>query len=545
MRRVGHPHRVPLRVLAVTVFAIGASFIAPLTASAATLCALDSGAHTLAVAGQGGAVVFRANGSFLDVNNVSCALLNGVDTVFVDMTGSPGQNAAFDLGNGPLGPGFTDEGNGSSEIEFRISSSASWGLYVQGSMGPDGVAFGQAFDLDTGLTTGQVNLNRLVDATADVDVVSTSLPFVTVASVGDGNDVVTGGGSGTFGSRAFSTPLRISDGAGADQVTGGASDDQVIVYFSDPSDGSDTWSGGAGVDTLDASAGTPPAFTNRSITLDDAANDGLACPGPSCGGDNVHADFEIIRGSPGSDTIVGDGDAETIVGEGGMDILDGAGGDDVLVAAEGEPETFHGGPGTDTVAFGSHLPFADQYNVPVYVTLDGAPNDGAQGQGSNVGDDVEVVIGTIRNDFLSGNAGPNTFDGFTGNDEIRGQGGGDTIIPGDGDDSVYGGGGSDTISYALSGFPLSIDMVARTATGEGIDTLSAVEVFLGSPFADVFHGAGANDRFKGAGGADDLFGAGGNDVLSGQKGNDDVDGGPGTDTCTQGGGSGAIVNCES
>jgi Ca2+-binding RTX toxin-like protein len=79
------------------------------------------------------------------------------------------------------------------------------------------------------------------------------------------------------------------------------------------------------------------------------------------------------------------------------------------------------------------------YQVPVSVSLDGAYNDGAVGEGDNVLADVEVVMGGEKNDTLVGDNDPNLIYGGGGNDSLSGLGGNDGLDGQVGTDSVDGG----------------------------------------------------------------------------------------------------------
>ena len=526
-----------ISALAVTVVAVGTIATAAPPASAAPLCAADTFNHALTVTPQSTTGIgLRGDGTYLLVNGSACALLNDVNTVYVDMSPFPSAGLSFDLSGGPLGPGYTNEGNGSSEIEFPVSGfgTGSW-LNVTGTTGNDGVKFGQYLDRISGVLSGEVNLNALVDAgSPDNDVSFTAFPDQAYASANSGDDVVSGAGTGTFGSAPFSRSLSLSDGVGVDQVTGGSANDVITgtLVASSP----DVWSGGAGTDTL----GLVSALGSTSTTtLDDIANDGIGCPGAGCAGANARADFESVTGGGGNETIVGNAGAQLLRGGVGSNVLRGAGGDDTLFANPDASERLLGGGGTDTVNFQMYPP-----PFGVVVTLDGFPNDGAGGQNSNVGADVEILIGTQSSDFLAGDADANTLIGLIGADDLRGLGGNDTFLPGFGDDHVVGGGDTDTLSFSDLLGPITIDVGARTATGAGSKTFATVERFIGSRAADVFTGGSGNDRFQAGAGDDTLAGGAGDDTLFGQLGDDDFDGGLGTDTCSQGSGSGTVVNCE-
>jgi len=192
------------------------------------------------------------------------------------------------------------------------------------------------------------------------------------------------------------------------------------------------------------------------------------------------------------------GHPATIVGSSGPDLINGTGGADVIVGLGGD-DTIDGGGGADVICGG---PGAD------------------------------VLYGGI------------------GNDRLYGEGGNDRLVPGPGTDSVQGGPKADIVDYSTSAGPVSVDLAAGTATGQGTDSIGSVKDVIGSDFDDVISGTGKGNRLEGGGGADTLSGRGGNDklyggggndtllggsgndYLSGDGGSDSADGGPGSDTCS-------------
>ncbi len=70
----------------------------------------------------------------------------------------------------------------------------------------------------------------------------------------------------------------------------------------------------------------------------------------------VSAEPGVIRGTEGSDVLVGGADDETLLGVGGADYLEGGAGDDMLSGGAGD-DTLVGGAGTDTAVFKGN--FAD------------------------------------------------------------------------------------------------------------------------------------------------------------------------------------------
>jgi Ca2+-binding RTX toxin-like protein len=278
------------------------------------------------------------------------------------------------------------------------------------------------------------------------------------ALTGAAHTSVVAGGSGDDTLRAT---------AGHATLAGGAGDDTFVFTPGVRA----RLRGGAGTDTLDCS------HAAHGVKID------LAHLGPA-------VSIENVVGSPFADTLIGNAAANRLVGEGGddkllggggNDVLDGGTGNDVMVGGAGA-DTFVGGPGTDTVSYARDP-------LPVSVAVDGQANDGATGEGDNVGFDVETVIGGNGDDTLNGGDAPHTLIGGPGDD---------VLVGGNTDDTLNGGGGND-----------------RLVGGGGNDTLQ---------------GGAGNDQLDGGEGNDTVDGGTGDDTLSGGHGNDILDGGPGDDT---------------
>jgi hypothetical protein len=82
------------------------------------------------------------------------------------------------------------------------------------------------------------------------------------------------------------------------------------------------------------------------------------------------------------------------------------------------------------------------------ITLDGLANDGAPGEGDNIGSDFEAIDGTASPDVFTGSPGPDQFSGGFGNDEIHGGAGDDQLYGSGDDDKVYGDAGNDKVEGA-------------------------------------------------------------------------------------------------
>jgi Ca2+-binding RTX toxin-like protein len=369
----------------------------------------------------------------------------------------------------------------------------------------------------TGIDDLRANLGDLNDAGA-VDA-SVAFPVTSVAlDGGGGNDALTGApnvhtqmsgdGSGTPGNDVLTGGTRddsLNGGGGNDTMTGGLGDDRFFPGDGNDTvdagpgdddlnpnggslpDGADVWSGGPGEDFFDADRLT----VGTAVSLNDAADDGIGCPGPSCEGDNVKSDIENVRSGFGDDVLVGSAQANDLAPGSGNDTVDGGAGSDGLNGDDGN-DTVNGGPGNDFV-------------------------------GDGVGTDV-----------------------------VQGGAGDDEIFPAFGDDGsdVFGGGaGSDVLDAsegccALGGVKVSLDgkandgFLAADLSSPLDNVMGDVETVLGSGSSDILIGSkgpnelvgnGGADRIVGGAGADGLIGGLGRDVLAGGKGADEIDGGGGRD----------------
>jgi hypothetical protein len=212
---------------------------------------------------QGDALVLREGSSPL-----ACAgptpTIHNVDTVSVFSR----TEFDVDLRNGPFAPGFTDERDGSSEIEIVATFSRTGGLRVRGSAGNDRITMG-----DLGPVDG-LDLNaREHQPDADVTV-SGGFNVISVLGRG-GNDKIS-----ARGGRGFKAPLdtkvAVSAGRGHDRVIGSALSD-LLGGGSD----ADFVKGGKGRDRIRTQGGSD------KLRVRDHERDHVSC-GP--GHDKVKAD---------------------------------------------------------------------------------------------------------------------------------------------------------------------------------------------------------------------------------------------------------------
>jgi Ca2+-binding RTX toxin-like protein len=155
-------------------------------------------------------------------------------------------------------------------------------------------------------------------------------------------------------------------------------------------------------------------------------------------------------------------------------------------------------------------------------------------------DGNDVINGTSGDDVIVGLGGDDVINGLDGDDEICGGDGNDVLLGGDGffdalsgdagDDVIDGGSAFETFAvYGDAPGPVNVDLAAGKATGWGNDTLTRIDVVVGSAFDDTLTGDSQPNALIGLGGNDTLNGGGGYDELTGDAGNDTIDGGAGED----------------
>lgn len=227
-----------------------------------------------------------------------------------------------------------------------------------------------------------------------------------------------------------------------------------------------------------------------------------------------------IVGTSEDDVLVGTQGRDVIVGRRGSDLIKGRGGRDLICASIGKDD-IRGGGGADR--------------------LDAGPNDEADrqtdvfgGRGNDVlvapaNSDGQLMNGGPGHDILRGASGNIIYQdvlvGGPGDDVLEQQDGPSVLVPGPGDDRVrgaYSNPSDDVLDYRSSSGPVSVDLAAGRATGEGSDVIRNVDIVVGTSFNDVISGGGEE---VGEGGVfrpvgERLFGEAGDDVLSGGDGDD-------------------------
>jgi Ca2+-binding RTX toxin-like protein len=235
-------------------------------------------------------------------------------------------------------------------------------------------------------------------------------------------------------------------GTVGDDVIAGLGGDDVIVG----SWGNDVICGGDGNDHVTAGFG----ILETDFVSGDGGDDLVVTASTSTtvvyafARAGVTVDLEAGRATgEGSDTllgvhnVVGTEFGDVIQGAAGFNCLDGLGGDDRLLGLAGE-DCLYGGTGNDTIdgGLGTDILSFQYAGKGVLVNLAAGFS---RGEGADVVQGVERVVGSSFPDVLTGDAGVNELSGAGGGDRIAGGPGADRLDGGSGRDRVDGGVGRD------------------------------------------------------------------------------------------------------
>jgi Ca2+-binding RTX toxin-like protein len=345
----------------------------------------------------------------------------------------------------------------------------------------------------------------------------------------------------------------LSERAGSTTFAGGRGRDSMT-----PAEGNDSFGGGPGSDLISmygSSAGV--VLTDSTLSSTMYGTDSLSSVERvslfSSGGIADATAFSgsvSIQGSGGADTLLGGSGDDWLYGGLGIDNLQGNQGDDQLDPSTGN-DSVSGGGGSDLLS--------------VFGTGDATLTDASL---TGTGTGVDSLAGIERADLGAG-GGASVLDvsAFSGTTVLRGSDFGDqffgspqadTIIPYAGDDFVSGGAGPDTFEGRIGpGETGTATNLSFASPLDGTDTLTMIDTFVllaasGNEVVDAsavtrkvqIYGDDGNDRLLGGSKADSLFGEKGNDRLIGADGNDLLNGGRNSDVCKGGTGKDRYRRCE-
>ena len=240
---------------------------------------------------------------------------------------------------------------------------------------------------------------------------------------------------------------------------------------------------------------------------------------------------DTVKALAGDDLVCGGSGNDRIYGGPGFDALHGGAGKDQLRGQDGGDDLW-GQAGNDALNGGSGFDWVSFADAPVGVQADLSTGH-ATGDGTDTLIRIEGLAGSHHDDLLVGDTGQNKFEGRGGDDAIDG-----------------GGGPVDAVTFYFASGPVTVDLTAGTASGEGIDTLTGIESVHGGSFSDTItgdantnfiEGGAGNDTISSLVGDDYLSGGAGDDTIDAGSGTDVVDGGPGADSCLNGE---DVSNCE-
>jgi len=271
-----------------------------------------------------------------------------------------------------------------------------------------------------------------------------------------GADVIAGGGVGgpfdelknienVIGTQYGDT---LSGNGLVNNLQGAAGNDTFFADF-----GSDTFDGGADIDTID--------YTTQDAY--EIANSGT--------GNGIRIEADLVKGTVKRSLINGGKESMDFITN--VEKVIGASGDDLFKGKEGVVGQGFTGNG-QTTERGDQVDFSDYAATNGGVTVDlGAGTGSDKSSGTYTLTGLEQVIGTGAADSITGDGNDNWLFGNGGDDIlINGGDGDDSIIGGAGSDVLEGGGGNDTFYIAASGQSLwvqtGIDTIKDSSGGDDI-----------------------------------------------------------------------------
>ncbi len=326
------------------------------------------------------------------------------------------------------------------------------------------------------MALGATGLDANTLAARGTPLVDVSMTGVNVLfNGGAGNDTFTGDASGwTTAPTGWATGAAITAAVGAASplnltISGGA--------------GNDTLAGGSGTNVLLGGAGNDTFVQSTSARAETIA-----------GGDGIDTVDYGVRAAPvrvsvgvqaGIATITTPGTGDASLGYTALDVLTVAGGK--LGPATVRVDTVDG---SGTILTATLLTAGSGYAVGTGSTVTGGtgagakfnvatvgPDDGAVGEGDDIGSDVEIIKGGSGDDILNayaitttdvvliGNAGNDILTGGSGNDDLCGGAGDDRFMDNPGNDNLVGGAGVDTADYStVTGVVACLNVADTAAT---------------------------------------------------------------------------------
>lgn len=262
----------------------------------------------------------------------------------------------------------------------------------------------------------------------------------------------------------------IRDSAVANDIMAGQGND--IVKVSSDNDVSDTYDGGAGIDTLSYAEAKNYYYNRMGVAIDLTLQRVCFNYYFFDDSDDHFANFERFIGTSEDDQFFGDGNDNVFMGLGGSDrIVASQGYDEYSVTEYGSIEfTAFRGVAVDLASGKYHETGGSASGSLIgHFGVNGSPGaDTIMGQ-----DEYDVVSGGEGRDFIVGFGGRDYLYGDLGDDRINGMGDDDTLIGGTGDDRIIGDTGNDNLNGDDGNDWISAGSGNdRVDPGQGNDTMS-------------------------------------------------------------------------
>jgi len=237
--------------------------------------------------------------------------------------------------------------------------------------------------------------------------------------------------------------------------------------------------------------------------------------------------LSVLIGGTGADTLTGNAGNDLLVGGDDNDTLIGGGGNDILRGGIGNNDSMDGGAGSeDMLDFSDGTAAIGALATPFTLVQSSGSTSIANGTGGLGNNDsytnMEGVIGTSQNDFITGSGSNDILRGGVGNDTIDGAGGTTDLL--DFSDATG------AVTFTLVQSASNTTVAAGATPGLGQDIYNNMEGVIGSAFDDNLTGSTVGDTIRGGGGNDTINGGDGNDQIVGGSGADNLIGGLGNDT---------------
>ena len=397
-----------------------------------------------------------------------------IDTIFGNV-GNDTINAGTgnDTLSGGAGTNILNGGDGIDTVSYEFVTKYSDNfLFANAGMTDPvtGLAYtndtkGVVVDLSTGFASGQTVYDAVpADPYSGESTVSINDTLSNIENVigSQYDDTITGNSGNNYLQGGDGNDTLVG-GTGADWLSGGAGNDWLVGDTSDY-----MIDGGDNTDTAD--------FHGMSngiiVTLNNSNNGFLANTGAT-----ITSSTTIIKNV---ENIVGTNFVDTISGDNSNNLL--VGGYDLTANSQNySDDTISGGNGADTIVGDAWISTA--ITSPIYAGSDvlsgGNDNDTIYGDSAPVLSNTALIVSADQSvEYIVYTDGTTISGGSSTLATIYG--GNDTLIGGAGDDYLNGGSGFDTVDYSSSTAPMTVNLAANYAIGQGYDQLFNIENIIGS-----------------------------------------------------------------